>query len=539
MDNKALLLSIIKDTKLLPSFSFIIWSDTLEIKKVSDDFNKTIISGQYFVMDTLSYKLENDLITQLEVTEDYEELKESFYDYLLENDLSKENLDYPILLSLLKCRINFLPFLNDTPYFPEKNILKVDKITDKMLVCTVVMKSRLHYKYNSGFYFQAIVETENSFCKIDFWGSAAKLHSSLELSSQIAIVKSKKIAKSYSSQLLYNTFYEEMYYNFNSYKVSETKSVLLVGEDYFCNKNELVKLEKWIKEGTKDDCEIHLYENGEKENNSEESEYKLQVKRTKRELKLPVTCISNTLTGTITYISTLKKIRTSYKDYNIKSINEQKKSKVYEYFLLRVNDCCVILFNNSQEQFYKLKPGKQVLLENLRCYKRGNTEMYMSSLYTSIRFYGEEPGSHIRNGIGFIPDNFLSFEESQETKEELINNEVVTILPLYKPIEAFLDINLETLVINETRKYFFREVFLKSTTEKSECKYFKGKEDVSDIIDLYILEKNDVQRYVFNVYNHFTKSKKEIKEGKCDVIVDCMRISQNDVFICISEVFYL
>ncbi|KCZ80985.1 hypothetical protein H312_01590 [Anncaliia algerae PRA339] len=533
-----LLLSIIKDLNPMPSFSFILWSDSLEILKVTEVINKKIVSGHYFLMDNLSVTLENDEITSAEIEEKNDELIESFFSYLEENKLPRELPTYPVLLSLINVRVSFLPFLNDTPYFPKKEMQKLSNINDNLLICTVLMKSRLHYKPSCSFYFQAIVETESDLCKIDFWGSAAKLHSSIELSSQIGIIKDKKIKKISKPELLYNSFYEEMYFNLDCYKVSDPKKVFMINDEFYFDKNGLTKLGDWIKKDDKEECEIELYEGDkDKENNSEESEYKLRIKRIKRDIKLPTTCINNTVTGTITYLSTLKKLRTSWKDYNIKSLKEQRNLKTFEYFLMRINDKPLILFNTSQEEFYKLKTGKQILVENLRSYQRGKLNIYMSSIYTHIRFYGEEVGEFINNGIGFIPDEFNSLEESLETKEELINNELVTILPLFKPIEAYLNINLETLVINETRKYLFKEVNIKKNNELSKYNFTKGKNEESENMDCYILEKDGVERQVFNVNNYFINNKKNISEGVFDVIVDCIRISEKDVLMCISEVF--
>lgn len=339
----------------------------------------------------------------------------------------------------------FLPFLNDTVIMPRTelplleiimlrhpkslmqryqstigDIISVDEYLSKRvclpIVGRVVMKSRVRtysfFKRNA-YCFQVIMQGSKNL-KVTLWGKCAAYHAAISTGDFIVVQEYRRGKGSRNENyIVYNSFHEDLYLNMPEIKVNS-------GTVYMTHMVPPV------------DVIISLR-----------------------------TPLNHVVEGKITYMSVLMRHRTRWEEYT--DIYEH----VYEYYLIKVDGSLVILYSNSTKTFYDLEVGMSVRLSNMRVYVRGDTQMYLSTIYTEVAICEGEDESNgtelVQGALGFIPDSGLDLstldEEHTESFQIGKREKNVVVVQLWKPEPitlADLDKNTSTLVINESRKYVLK-----------------------------------------------------------------------------------
>lgn len=339
----------------------------------------------------------------------------------------------------------YLPFLNDTVIMPRieipfleitmirhpksqmqryqssiGGIISVDEHLSKRvclpIIGRVVMKSRIRtysfFKRNA-YCFQVIMQGSKNL-KVTLWGKCAAYHAAISTGDFIVIEEYRRGKTSRNENyIVYNSFHEDLYLNAPEVKVNS-------GAVYMTHMMSPV-------EGV-------------------------------ISLKTPLNYM---VEGKITYMSVLMRHRTRWEEYT--DIYEH----VYEYYLIKVGSSMVILYSNSTKTFYDLEVGINVRLENMRIFVRGDTQMYLSTIYTEVFICKGMVESNetelVQGALGFIPDSGLNMctleEEHMESFQIGKREKSIVVVQLWKPEPitlAELDKNASTLVINESRKYVLK-----------------------------------------------------------------------------------
>lgn len=201
-----------------------------------------------------------------------------------------------------------------------------------------------------------------------------------------------------------------------------------------------------------------------------------------------------TVRGIVTYVSVL--MRATYN------------SSLMEYILCRVADKSIILFYNSDDNFYNIKEGVRIKIAELRPVSRAGSKVYISTIYTQFDIDeesdeeddirdirdvlgGTRDSQHTRStrdaqgtgdaqgarsapgrgtsprpkrmavrqifgAVGYLPDYFMTKDEileSSDTRERVLDREVLVNLFMRPAIGTIEDIQKESLIANETRKH--------------------------------------------------------------------------------------
>lgn len=176
--------------------------------------------------------------------------------------------------------------------------------------------------------------------------------------------------------------------------------------------------------------------------------------------------IFETVEGKIEYLSVLMR-------YNCNDT-------LMEYVLMHVNGKKVVLFYNSDVEFYKITVGTYIAIMELRKMERAGFEFYVSTIYTQFEMrpkqilksentssdiskkakLDESSGSEIFGAIGFLPDNFESLTDITDyfhkelVKKEDEQSREVSINLFMKPVFTTLsELARQSIVLNESRKF--------------------------------------------------------------------------------------
>lgn len=160
-------------------------------------------------------------------------------------------------------------------------------------------------------------------------------------------------------------------------------------------------------------------------------------------------CLFDTVEGCIEYLSVLMR-------YNCNGT-------LMEYVLVKIGGESVMLFYNSDTEFYSIRPKSKMRIKELRKTKRAGFEFYVSTIYTQFELL-EDPGATKRaktaetcvfGAMGYIPDAFPSMSDitEYESKEVIHNQEVSFGLFMRPQVILLEDLKKQCLLLNETRKF--------------------------------------------------------------------------------------
>lgn len=523
----------------------------LESKVKSTFLFKLVLFNKKVLVKTVSPLLYDDLVKGGLFRGDFIKIKE-------ENDY----IEYETVESGTPCCVPFapkeayLPFLNDNVIMPDFEVphleieslnhpsvskkkyqspigeviivdYYISKKTNQPITGRVLYKSRVKtYSFfkKKPYFFQVVLQGSRNL-KVKFWGKCASYHSGIDVGDCIVISEyRRKKNERNESYLVYNSFHEDLYFNFPEINV---------------NSGTVYKVE--LSTGV----ELHP-------------------------LDKPINKI---VEGKITYMSVLMRHRSKWTLYT------SAYGSVYEYFLVKVGDEMVILYSNSTRTFYDLEVGMEIRLENLRMYVRGEVYMYLSTIYTHITILNksteDRDANLIQGALGFIPERGLDLEALVEEKTEVFQVEKqereVVVVPLWKPeviLLKELDEAAETLVLNETRKYVFRAKLLgysfasfskndnavKNWTS-AECfsiSYTKNGEACEQRCAVINVGNEDTKKALLLFKNYFFADEVLVErvgasESLDDLslqigtwfnfVVDVFRASKDNVLLCLSQAF--
>lgn len=162
--------------------------------------------------------------------------------------------------------------------------------------------------------------------------------------------------------------------------------------------------------------------------------------------------------GKITYLSVL--------------LRHNCNGTLLEYVLVKVGDKSVVLYYNSDSEFYKIQTGSYIKITELRKIQRAGFDLFISTIYTQfelslsandtpdldsvskkIKIGEEQP--EIFGAIGFIPDNFRSLSEilDYDKKEKVMERELSISLFMKPTNIALSDLTKQPLLLNESKKF--------------------------------------------------------------------------------------
>ncbi|KAI4290961.1 hypothetical protein PAPHI01_0235 [Pancytospora philotis] len=336
-------------------------------------------------------------------------------------------------------------------------------------VAKIHQKTRINMYPNSyNPFFFIIVASNNVLLKIVFWRESLRRYSSLQVG-DIIFVKEYKPKKKlpFIERMEYNTFTESVYF----------------------------------------DCEEITARS---------------ILRVNASKKGSVQRLFETVEGTVTYLSVLMRV----------SCN----TSMMEYVLCRVDNRSVVLFYNSDDAFSQIRDGCSIRITELRPVTRAGFECYMSTIYTQFTVLDQQTaeirgsieeghlvpfdindssrnasgaGAMKENGadtqepviakrplspersankrrcvnsvfgaIGFLPDDFGSTAEILESSStEIIHGRTVSVNLSMKPhITTIEDLQGQTLVLNETKKFIVRSMLAAAEIDGISIDYLENGE---------------------------------------------------------------
>lgn len=450
----------------------------------------------------------------------------------------------------------FLPFLNDTVIMPGTelpmleitmlshpkslmqryqssigDVISVDEYLSKRvclpIVGRVVMKSRVRtysfFKRNA-YCFQVVMQGSKNL-KVTLWGKCAAYHAAISTGDFIVVQEYRRgKGNRNENYIVYNSFHEDLYLNVPEIKVNS-------GNVYV----------------------THL----------------MPPVEAVASLRTP---LNHVVEGKITYMSVLMRHRTRWEEYT------DTYEHVYEYYLIKVDGSMVILYSNSTQAFYDLEVGMSVRLENMRVYTRGDTRMYLSTIYTEIAMCEDDGRCSetelVQGALGFIPDSGLDLcaleEEQTESFQVGKREKSIVVVQLWKPEPttlAELDKHTSTLVINESRKYVLKArlagynftSFTKGENAVVKCSpdtftsvtYLKNNVPCEQRSAAICVEDDYAEKTLLLFKNYYLQSEEPLVEriGGCrtleelslmvgswlNFIVDVFRASEHSIVVCLSQ----
>lgn len=232
----------------------------------------------------------------------------------------------------------------------------------------------------------------------------------------------------------------------------------------------------------------------------------------------------------------------------------------------------IILFNNSQKEFYKLR-NKNIILYEMRHIKRGEISLYISTIYTRIKiehdmifckkyfniFDNKTIIKHfnyisIERGLSYLPDIFNSLNDLKDSTEVFGGQSKQVdffFMPIQTTIEELMNnFKKETkgiydLSINEIKKFFFINT-IQEIVETNICVDYKVINNKKEVINktqkvYQIILKDDY--FIYYVDNLFISEYntidiiKNLQHVKCILFVDAIRINSTEIMIYLTGGF--
>ncbi|ORD94714.1 hypothetical protein ECANGB1_155 [Enterospora canceri] len=372
----------------------------------------------------------------------------------------------------------------------------------------IVQKTRINiYPHAYNPFCFAIVTANNVFVKLVFWKEHLTLYSSLQVGDSVYVKSfSQRSASNVPDKIIYGTFTESCYFK--------------------------------VKEITPKEV------------------FKVFPRRPigHREIRL-----LDTIRGRVVYSSV--------------TLRQTTKHVYQEYLLLRMEDedgnvFSVLLQNNSQEDFYRLR-NRVVELCEMRRIHRGGAELYISSIYTRIRieddggcrtYYNAEENRMVRRerrsrykegAIGYLPDNFGRVEELEGTTE-IFRGVHKQVDLFYAPVqttaeELFKAVDEQgpnesrstvySLAINEVKKFYFQGVVRGVDETETYVDYLAENEGSGTVVESQRLLRVSLagDYRVYYAENMFVESEEDwlrlLVNREALLFVDALRVSSDEVLV--------
>jgi hypothetical protein len=252
----------------------------------------------------------------------------------------------------------------------------------------------------------------------------------------------------------------------------------------------------------------------------------------------------DTVEGRVKYLSVL--MRHNYND------------TLMEYVLVHVEDKKVVLFYNSDDEFYKIRIGNKIKIDEVRKMERAGIEFFISTIYTQLevseesieesgikrtRTEGNDLG--IFGAIGFLPDNFKNLSEIMDYFHvEMISNDTQQSVEV--PVNLFMkpafislsELSSQVLVLNESKKFILSSVITKIVDLECIIDYVENGENKKQGSFAIVLD-DSVEVFVYD--NFFNEKHKDFpslrfKEdeqaliGKSQYfVIEAFRVDNNNV----------
>lgn len=252
--------------------------------------------------------------------------------------------------------------------------------------------------------------------------------------------------------------------------------------------------------------------------------------------------IFDTISGRINYISIL--MRHSFN------------SCLMEYVMCRIEDKSVLLFYNSDDEFYNLRDGTRVKISELRRVVRAGFEFFVSSIYTQFEIFAddnEDTGKKqqfvsIFGAIGYIPDWFSSLSDVTEyTEIEKIRGHDVSVNLFMKPILTSIEeLRQVNLVLNEVKKFVIQSTILNFSEDELTIDYSENNIKKKQKSWKVVIEDNfccfAFENYFFDQKLRLKNSNEELYDikdligRKLYLFVESMRVDINTIIYILTGI---
>lgn len=232
----------------------------------------------------------------------------------------------------------------------------------------------------------------------------------------------------------------------------------------------------------------------------------------------------------------------------------------------------VVLFNNSQKEFYKLR-NKNIILYEMRYIKRGEINLYISTIYTRIKiehdkicckkyfnvFDNKTITKHFQyvsaeRGLSYLPDIFNTLDDLKDSIE-IFGGQSKQVDFFFMPMQTTIEeltnsFNKETksiydLSINEIKKFFFINTIQEIIETNIYIDYIiinNKKEVLNKTQKVYqIILKND--HFIYYTENLFIPNYntidiiKNLQHVRSILFVDAIRINNTEIMIYLTGGF--
>lgn len=232
----------------------------------------------------------------------------------------------------------------------------------------------------------------------------------------------------------------------------------------------------------------------------------------------------------------------------------------------------VVLFNNSQKEFYKLR-NKNIILYEMRYIKRGEINLYISTIYTRIKiehdkicckkyfnvFDNKTITKHFQymsaeRGLSYLPDTFNTLDDLKDSIE-IFGGQSKQVDFFFMPMQTTIEeltnsFNKETkniydLSINEIKKFFFINTIQEIIETNIYIDYIiinNKKEILNKTQKVYqiTLKNNHFIYYIENLFipNYNTIDIiKNLQHVRSILFVDAIRINNTEIMIYLTGGF--
>lgn len=533
-------------------FYLVLFNIEYEIREVHPDQVNDIIKGLVYKNDFVYYENEKFVVT--------------------DGNINLRTLTHVDINFLEDLQIHYLPFLTDTPLIPcqtipsgtmtilenqtvmittesstFKSTTKINPLKRGSLVSKVLLKSRiLTCKAKCPYFFYVVLTDGTDFLKLFFWRENVRYFQNIFPGDTIAVNTYSKNSKK-SGDPRINSYQENFLIECNSIQLG--------------NNHELYKIAPRQLKDSVSITQTHYYRKS--------------------------VDFYFDLSGQIIFISVLLRKRSSLESFI------EHKDRIIEYFLIQIQTSGktynVVLFNNSQKEFEKLKTRDNVQISNLWKIRRGEYEYYTNSLYTQIQIYEKLPMTTNRdssatnsaetenefrhsktqiheNALCYMPDEYNDLADVRSNSKNFVYNldyDVKDYFYIYETNIKDILVFSEHLVISEHKKFIFTgylsdialdfmdETFYEQSailfdyyTEEGEKQLPTGSITITDEnYTLDILVFRNLFAKEENVFTKFNiKDEIDLKPmlgKKLSVIIDACRVSRDDVILSLSKAYLI
>ncbi|KAK6089965.1 hypothetical protein P3W45_001011 [Vairimorpha bombi] len=359
-------------SRTLPNTFLILVHDNL--LKVNTSMYEKLLKGYVYKYDTIKI-IEEDKGSGIifEIVEDK-----------CDDTLSYQYLDY------IYNKYNLLPFLTDTlPYYQEE-VEKISNTNKNGLVGRIKYKTRINHK-NNKYYLFYILQIDDELVKGMIWKENFR-YSSLKINDEVLITKYRQ-SKGYLNQghIENNEFSELSYFDIREITITElylinekggekdgiNKGSMNKGSINKGNMNkgsinkESMNEESINKESINKESMNEESMNEESMNEESMNEESINKGSMNKKDGNNFDKIFSDISGVIKYRSVLN--RRNHYGYS-------------EYYLLNVEDKKIILFYNSDLDFYKIEAGNKIKIRNLKETNRNGFIFYISTIFTQFEY---------------------------------------------------------------------------------------------------------------------------------------------------------